>query len=129
MERDRCAKRARQRPDGLLGYSWRVRNGSAPLQYSTCLVSCVLAAYQVHAPCPVLTAPESHLQIRGVRDPSKYYSDGGTKMGVDVFNTVVRCRGLGYADNDIVVDTLLTAGLQPLQAVNTANFNYRLLNR
>ena len=64
-----------------------------------------------------------------MRDPSKYYSDGGTKMGVDVFNTVVRCRDLGYADEDIVVDTLLTAGLQPLTAVNTANFNYRLLAR
>lgn len=46
-------------------------------------------------------------------------------MGVDVFNTVVRCRELGYADKDIVVDTLLTAGLQPLQAVNVASFNYR----
>ena len=46
-------------------------------------------------------------------------------MGVDVFNTVVRCRELGYADKDIVVDVLLTAGLQPLTAADTANYTYR----
>merc|ERR1712157_616527 len=62
--------------------------------------------------------------IQGIRDPTKYYSDGGTKMGVDVFNTVVRCRELGYTDEDIVVDTLLTAGLKPLTTVNPASFNY-----
>lgn len=72
--------------------------------------------------------PGAFEMIRGVRDTSKYYSDGGTKMGVDVFNTVVRCRDLGYAEQDIVVDTLLTAGLQPLTAVNTASFNYSDVN-
>jgi len=72
--------------------------------------------------------PGAFEMIRGVRDPSKYYSDGGTKMGVDVFNTVVRCRDLGYADEDIIVDTLLTAGLQPLTAVNVANYNYSDVN-
>merc|ERR1711937_101099 len=72
--------------------------------------------------------PGAFEMIRGVRDTSKYYSDGGTKMGVDVFNTVVRCRDLGYADEEIVVDTLLTAGLQPLTAIKTASFNYSAVN-
>lgn len=47
-----------------------------------------------------------------VKDPkgNAYYSDGGVIVNIDVFNTVVQCRDLGFADEDIVVDVLLTAG-------------------
>merc|ERR1711937_1134208 len=54
--------------------------------------------------------PGAFEMIQGVRDNSKYFSDGGTKMGVDVFNTVVRCRELGYADSDIFDDTMDAVG-------------------
>merc|ERR1711865_1020840 len=38
------------------------------------------------------------------------FSDGGTSEGVNVFSAVTRCQEMGFAETDIVVDIIATAG-------------------
>jgi len=47
--------------------------------------------------------------FQSVTIDGKVYSDGTLPMGVDIFSGINRCKAAGYAERNIVVDTITTA--------------------
>ena len=62
----------------------------------------------------------------GVFPPAEYnntdYFDGSTIWDLDIFSVVNQCQALGYADADIVVDTILTSA-KSLKVVDASDYH------
>ena len=50
------------------------------------------------------------------------YYDGSTIYDLDIFSVVNQCKAMGYAESDIVVDTLLTSE-KSLKVVDASSYN------
>ncbi len=50
------------------------------------------------------------------------YSDGNVMLGLDIGSVVRRCRELGYLDDDILIDVILT------YETNLKDWKYNTLN-
>lgn len=61
----------------------------------------------------------------GIFPPVEYnntnYFDGSTIWDLDIFSVVNQCQAMGYADKDIVVDTILTSE-KTLKVVDASNY-------
>ena len=62
----------------------------------------------------------------GVFPPTEFndtdYFDGSTIWDLDIFSVVNQCQSLGYADSDIVVDTILTSA-KSLKVVDASDYH------
>ena len=62
----------------------------------------------------------------GVFPPAEFndtdYFDGSTIWDLDIFSVVNQCQALGYADADIVVDTILTSA-KSLKVVDASDYH------
>ena len=62
----------------------------------------------------------------GVFPPTEYnntdYFDGSTIYDLDIFSVINKCKTMGYADADIVVDTILTSA-KTIKEVDASDYD------